>query len=75
MTRFYYVALVGATIFLAYVTGQHVGNIKCDRRIAQTSYDQIVTNNKIIEQTNEKVFHTGVRNMRRILHDKYTIAE
>ena len=75
MIRFYCAALVGAVIFLSYFVGGYVANIKCNARIARTNSEQIIINTKIEEETNDAVFHTSVGDIRRILHEKYTIAE
>ena len=75
MIRLYFAAAFVAAIFFAYITGVHVGNIKCGTRIANANAERMILDNEIIRKTNETVFHTGVRDVRRILHDKYTIAE
>ena len=73
--RLYIAALGGAAIFLAYVTGVHVGNVRCGERVANANSEQILLNTTIMGQANETAVHTGVRDIRRILHEKYTIAE
>lgn len=75
MIRIYFAAAVAAAIFLAYITGVHVGNVRCDARIAIATANQINQNTQIIEVTNETVFHTGLGDIRRVLREKYTIAE
>lgn len=75
MTRIYLAALICAAIFFAYFIGRHVESIKCDGRIADAISQRIIIDTKIIEETNETVFHTGLRDVRRILHEKYTITE
>ena len=75
MLRVYFVALVGATIFLSYFMGAHVANIKCGERVATTIAEQSAINNNLLENTNETVFHTSVGDIRSVLHEKYTIAE
>ena len=73
--RVYFAALVGAAIFLAYVTGVHVGNVRCGERVANANMEQVIYNAKIMGDTNAAVMHTGVRDIRRLLHERYTIAE
>ena len=73
--RMYLAAAGAAAIFLAYITGVHIGNVRCDARIANAIANQINQNAQIVEATNEIVIHTGVGDIRRILREKYTIAE
>ncbi len=75
MLRIYFAAVVIAAIFLSYFIGAHVANIKCNEHIANAISEQSVTNNNLLENTNETVFHTSVGDIRRILYEKYTIAE
>lgn len=64
------------TIFIgAFFYGKHVGISKCE---IQNLQNQITKDekNKINERNiNDKVFKTGVADIRRILRDKYSIAE
>ena len=75
MIRIYLAVAMVAAIFLAYITGVHVGNVRCDVRMANAIAEQINQQTQIIEATNETVLHTGSGDIRRILHEKYTIAE
>jgi len=75
MIRIYFAALVCVAIFLSYFIGIHVGNVRCNTRIAESNIEHIVRDAKIMEKTNEVVYHTGTADVRRILHEKYTIAE
>ena len=75
MKYFYYAMLLGVAIFFVYLIGVYVGGVKYRAKIANANYEQIITNTKIMEQTNEVVLHTGVGNIRHILHEKYTIAD
>ena len=75
MRYIYYAALGGVAIFFAYIIGIRVGNIKCGIKIANTNNEQIILNTKIVEETNEAVIHIGVSGVRRVLREKYTIAE
>ena len=75
MKYFYYAMLLGVAIFFVYLIGVHVGGVKCRAKVANANYEQIIMNTKIMEQTNEDVLHTGVGNIRHILHEKYTIAD
>lgn len=75
MIRVYFAALIGAAIFFAYITGVHIGDIRCDSRIANANANRIVFDTKIMGKTNETVMHTGLSDIRRVLRQKYTIAE
>ena len=75
MIRIYCAALLCAAIFLSYFIGGHVANIKCRERIANANVEQVIINTHIIRKTNDTVMHTGVGDIRRILREKYTIAE
>ena len=75
MIRIYFAALIGAAIFFAYITGVHVGNVRCDARVANANAQQIITDTQIVGKANETVMHTGVRDIRRILREQYTISE
>ena len=75
MIRVYFAALICAVIFLSCIIGGHVASVKCDARIAKMNVERIDINTKVIGETNDAVLHTGVGDIRRILHEKYTIAE
>ena len=75
MIRIYFAAAVAVAIFLAYITGVHIGNVRCDARISHAIAEQMVNNTESVGKINDTVLHTGVRDIRRILREKYTIAE
>ena len=75
MIRIYFAVAIAAAIFLAYITGVYVGNVRCNARIANDNVARMIINTKIMGKTNDAVLHTGVGDIRRILHEKYTIAE
>ena len=75
MLRIYLAAVIIAAVFLSYFMGSHVANIKCSERVANATVEQTVADNNFVENTNETVFHTSVGDIRRILYEKYTIAE
>ncbi len=59
----------------AYFYGTKIGNSKCEILNFQNQIkttEQIQQNERIL---NDTVYKTGVRDIRRILRDKYTIAE
>ena len=75
MKYIYYAMLAGVAIFFVYRVGVYVGGVKCRAQIENANYEKIITNTKIMEQTNEVVLHTGVHDIRHVLHEKYIIAE
>lgn len=75
MLRVYLAVLICTAIFLSYFVGGHVATVRCRERGAHSAVEQIVNNNAIMENTNDTVLHTGVGDIRRILREKYTIAE
>ena len=75
MTKIYLIALMCATIVGAYFYGKSVGVAQCEKQYLQNQINttqQQKINERVI---NETVYKTGVRDIRRILHDKYTITE
>lgn len=76
MKTYLFVFLVAcATLFFAYGAGVWVGREKCN---AQTERNVAIQQSEIIktmETVNAETFNTGVRDIRRILYEKYTIAE
>ncbi|MCQ2581295.1 MAG: hypothetical protein MJ164_03975 [Alphaproteobacteria bacterium] len=75
MTKIYLIitvcGLLGATYFLGLSNGSH----KCQQQFAQTHINTIKQQHIITEEINAKTYHTGMRDIRRILREKYTIAE
>ena len=59
----------------AYLLGNQVAQRKCETRVAQNQTSEIIQTISMQRETDEKVYNTGVRDIRRILHTKYTIAE
>lgn len=59
----------------AYWAGGRVASQKCVTQIAEIRAEQQSVNLENMVNVNEKVFNTGVRDIRRILRTEYTIAE
>lgn len=75
MNRIYLMIAVCAMMVGAYFYGDQHGNNKCQM---QNLKNRIETNEQIQQNKrhiNDKVYKTGVRDIRRILRDKYTISE
>ncbi len=62
-------------ILLAYFAGTRVASQKCKTRITELKLVGQLDINKTMDEINEKTFNTSVRDIRRILHEKYTIAD
>ena len=75
MNKLYLVMAICALIIGAYFYGVNITNAKCQKQhIEQIFQNQTesIQNQRIIHDT---VYNTGVGDIRRILHDEYTIAE
>lgn len=59
----------------AYWAGERVASQKCATQIAEIRAVQQSVNLENMVNVNEKVFNTGVCDIRRILRTEYTIAE
>lgn len=64
------------TIFIgAFFYGKHVGVSKCEIQNLQNKINTTEQNRINERNINDTVFKTGVADIRRILRDKYSIAE
>ena len=75
MTKLYLIIAICVTVVGAYFFGINIGNAKCQLKLSrqiQQTQTQDIRNKRVI---NDKVYKTGVSDIRRILFDKYTIAE
>ena len=75
MNKIYLMFLLLGCVFGAFVCGGKIADAKCRMKIAQESKIQIeqsLYNNRILD---DKVYKTGVSDIRRILQSKYSIAE
>lgn len=72
-------AIFAAFIFGAYWAGGRIADARCHAEIAETATaDATDAHNQIIKQMgiiNEKTLTAGTDAIRRVLRDKYTIAE
>lgn len=79
MTKLYFFVGVIFIIFMSVLCGTVIGNYRCRADIAQKNIDSIKTNQQQLLKEkrviNETVYKTGADDVRRILRDKYTIAE
>lgn len=73
--KIYLIAAMAAFILFAFSAGTRIGTLRCERNTARTTTTQ---QTQIIQhqvKINEKTMHTGMRDIRRVLRKKYTIAE
>ena len=79
MNKIYLLFGMGAIVCGVYFCGAWVGDAKCRANIAQENLKQIqiIQKQNVITKRNnhEIVYKTGVGDIRRILRDKYTIAQ
>ena len=79
MNKLYVVALIWMLVFGAYFYGANVADAECKMNQAQENLQTVQnTQIEIIEskrKNHEIVYKTGVRDIRNVLCDKYTIAE
>ena len=71
----YLIIAVVVIITGAYFFGMRIGHMKCATNALRAQSNEILHVTNIKRNTDEVVFNTGVGDIRRILHTKYTIAE
>lgn len=75
MNKIYIFALFCALCTVFYFYGMNVGKSKCEIKNVQQQINQVKTNKQQERIINEKVYKTGVGDIRRILHNEYTIKQ
>ena len=75
MIKIYVIVLLGVIVCGAYFYGANMAKAKCQMKYMQETKQtkEIFIQNK--KEIHETVYKTGVRDIRRILCDKYSIAE
>ena len=68
-------AAAGVAMFFSYVTGVRMGREKCRGDIATQSGAIQSETIKIMGDVNAESLNRGVDDIRRVLYEKYTIAE
>lgn len=71
----YLVLAVVAIVAAAYFFGLRIGRMQCAVNSMRAQSNEIINISDIKRNTDEKTFNTGVGDIRRVLHAKYTIAE
>jgi len=75
MIKLYLTILICAIVCGAFFYGKNVGTSECEMKKLHNQIDTTEQYQIKERNINDKVYKTGLRDIRRILHDKYTIAE
>lgn len=75
MVKLYFIVLLGTIVFGAYFYGANIAKAKCQMRFLQENNQKQELFIQDKKEIHEKVYKTGLGDIRRILCDKYTIAE
>ena len=79
MNKLYFCALGIAVVVCAYVCGLKIADSRCRMDFANQNLNQLKNyQNQIMKnkrQTDEIIYKTSVRDSRRVLRDKYSIAD
>ena len=74
--KYLYIPLgIAATVFVVYMAGARIGGQKCRADIADAAAQKQSEINLIIGEINAETYHTTTDDIRRVLREKYTIAE
>ena len=73
--KIYLIIAIGIMLGGAYFMGARITREKCKTEIANNQNANILNIIQIKENIDEKTFNTNTRDIRRILRDKYSIAE
>lgn len=75
MNKIYLIGFVGALVMGAYFYGANIEQAKCKTKYLQNDFETITKIQQKQKVIHDTVYKTGVADIRRILFDKYTIAE
>ena len=75
MNKIYFIVALGALVLGAYFYGVNTADLKCREKQTQNNLVEIQQIQQSKKEIHEKVYKTGVADIRIILRDKYTIAE
>ena len=74
--KYLYVPLgIAAVVCVAYCVGRRDGAHKCHTNIAAAAMQRQSEINKTIGEIDAETYHTGTDDIRRVLRQKYSIAE
>jgi uncharacterized protein (UPF0333 family) len=75
MNKIYFIILLSAIICGAYFYGVNITKANCRANYAEQNFLDIQQTQQHKREIHEVVYKTGVADIRRILRDKYSIAE
>lgn len=75
MTKIYLIVAIVSMVVGAYFMGVRVTQVKCRANVATAQTADMVQFMNLNRISDEKVFNTGMRDIRGILRQKYTIAD
>ncbi len=79
MNKLYLIAAVAALIFMSYLYGANIADTRCRLRTSQENFSDIQNYQNQIDKTKrisrDTVYKMGVRDIRIVLCDKYSISE
>ena len=75
MTKVYLMIFVGAFVMGAYFYGVNITKAKCREKNVTNNLTEIQYLEQNQRKIHDTVYKTGLGDIRRILRDKYTIAE
>jgi len=75
MNNIYIIVLVVVCVCGAFIFGAKTANAKCRMQVAQELKQQLEQNIKNNRILNDKIYKTGLSDIRRILQSEYSIAE
>lgn len=75
MIKIYFICAIVFMVVGAYFMGAHIGRTECGADLANAQITDFLDITKTKRVIDDKTVRTNVRDIRRILHTKYTIAE
>ena len=75
MMKIYLILAICGGICGVFIFGYSIGIERCKMQMAVTNNEFLQQQTKQREKINVEIYHTNMRDVRRVLHTKYTIAE
>lgn len=75
MIKIYLTIALGVLVMGAYFYGANIEHAKCKTKYLQNDFETITKIQQKQKVIHDKVYKTGVADIRRILFNKYTISE
>lgn len=73
--KIYFICAVALLIGGAFYMGGRIARTECISEVATAQTNEFIIQLNTQRQIDEKTFHTGMRDVRRVLRTKYTIAD